>query len=127
MKAVIDALLEISLYSAIVTGALLLFRVLFRKRISPKLQYLAWGVLILRLMLPFTVESGFHVQSLFPATAQSPAIEIKAPPDWCAVGFLGLGLRHGPLCGLDGICKPALPPPHEGRARRNPRACARTI
>lgn len=66
MKATIDALLEISLYSAAITGAILLFRALFKKRVSAHLQYLIWGLLILRLALPVTFESGFHVKSLFP-------------------------------------------------------------
>ncbi len=66
MKAVVNALIEISLYSAAITGAVLVFRALSKKRISPHLQYLVWGLLILRLALPVTFESGFHVESLFP-------------------------------------------------------------
>ncbi len=77
MKAIIDALIEISLYSAAITGAILLFRALFRKRVSPRLNYLVWGLLILRLALPVTVESGFHMESLFP---QAPAAGVQAQP-----------------------------------------------
>ncbi|MEA4970770.1 MAG: M56 family metallopeptidase [Candidatus Pelethousia sp.] len=87
MKTIVDALLETSLYAAVVAGAILLFRLLFRKSISPRLQYLAWLLLILRLLLPVTIESGFHVESLFPqpaieapsAQAAAPAIQAQAP------------------------------------------------
>lgn len=63
-----NTLLEISLYAAVITGAILLFRAAFHKRVSPRLQYLAWMLLILRLLLPVTLDSGFYVESLLPAT-----------------------------------------------------------
>lgn len=78
MKAIVDALLETSLYAAVVAGAILLFRALFHKSISPRLQYLAWLLLILRLLLPVTIESGFHVGSLFPQPAIE-AVSAQAP------------------------------------------------
>ncbi len=69
MKQVLSVLLEISLYSAIITGAVLLFQRLFRKSISARLQFLCWGLLILRLMLPVTFESGLHLDALLPEVA----------------------------------------------------------
>ncbi|MBQ3131884.1 MAG: hypothetical protein IJC24_04160, partial [Clostridia bacterium] len=49
-----------------ITAFLLLFRAAFKKRISPKVQYAMWLLLVLRLLLPVTIESGFHVESLLP-------------------------------------------------------------
>ena len=69
MKEIVSALIEISVYSAVVAGTILLFRSLFRKSISPRLQFFIWMLLILRLMLPVTFESGFHVESLLPEPA----------------------------------------------------------
>ena len=64
MERVLSVLLEVAAYSAIIIGCILLFRLLLRKHISPKLQYLLWLILILRLLLPMTFESGFHLESL---------------------------------------------------------------
>jgi len=58
--------MEISLYSALITVCLFVFRALFKKRISPKLQYGLWMLLVLRLLLPVTIESGFRVADLLP-------------------------------------------------------------
>ena len=49
MKATVDALVQVALYSAAITAGILLFRFIFKNRISPKLQYLMWWLLILRL------------------------------------------------------------------------------
>lgn len=76
MKGIVSALIAISVYSAVIAGAILLFRSLLRKSISPRLQFLIWMLLILRLMLPVTIESGFHVESLFPG----PVWEAAALP-----------------------------------------------
>ena len=70
MERTVDILIEISIYSAVITAFILLFRAAFKKRISPKVQYAMWLLLVLRLMLPVTIESGFHVESLLP---QRPA------------------------------------------------------
>jgi len=66
MERTVDILIEISIYSAVITAFILLFRAAFKKRISPKVQYAMWLLLVLRLILPVTIESGFHVESLLP-------------------------------------------------------------
>lgn len=66
MERTVDILIEISIYSAVITAFILLFRAAFKKRISPKVQYALWLLLVLRLLLPITIESGFHVESLLP-------------------------------------------------------------
>ena len=50
MKATVDALVQVALYSAAITAGILLFRFIFKNRISSKLQYLMWWLLILRLL-----------------------------------------------------------------------------
>ncbi len=52
-----------------ILGAMLL-KAVFKHRMSPWLHYAVWFVLLARLMLPFTVESGFHI---FTAPAQTQA------------------------------------------------------
>lgn len=66
MERTVDILIEISIYSAVITAFILLFRAAFKKRISPKVQYAMWLLLVLRLMLPITIESGFHIESILP-------------------------------------------------------------
>ena len=60
MNAILKVLLEVTIYASAIAGLLLLLRALFKKKISAKLQYMAWLLLIVRLMVPVTVESGFH-------------------------------------------------------------------
>ena len=60
MKATVDALVQVALYSAAITAGILLFRFILKNRISPKLQYLMWWLLILRLLMPVTPDIGLH-------------------------------------------------------------------
>ncbi len=64
MSAVLTILFEVTVYSTVLWGAILLFRAIFQNRISAKLQYLVWLVLIARLLLPVTAETGFHFDFL---------------------------------------------------------------
>ena len=73
MEQILSTLLEISVYATVLILAILLFRSLFYSKISPKLQYLLWSLVILRLMIPVTLESGFHVEPLFPAPVAAAA------------------------------------------------------
>ena len=61
MKATVDALVQVALYSAAITAGILLFRFIFKNRISSKLQYLMWWLLILRLIIPVTPDIGLHL------------------------------------------------------------------
>ena len=56
----IERLAEISVYSAIIFAAVLLFRLLLKKWLSPALKYALWFLVVLRLLVPVTLESGFH-------------------------------------------------------------------
>ena len=84
MKRTVDILIEISIYSAVITAFILLFRAAFKKRISPKVQYAMWLLLVLRLMLPVTIESGFYIENILPerpapVVRQESVFEIEAP------------------------------------------------
>ena len=56
---ILKTLLEITVYSAVLFGAIMLARTLLKKHISPALQYMAWFILIIRLVMPVTISSGF--------------------------------------------------------------------
>jgi len=77
MNAILKVLLEVTVYSSVIAGILLLLRALFKKKISAKLQYMAWLLLIVRLMIPVTVESGVH----FFTIKEKPAIVETVPQE----------------------------------------------
>lgn len=67
--AVMDALLSISLYAAVIFCGIMVFQKLLKNKLSPSLQYGLWFLLVARLLLPVTIESGFHFITL-PAAGQ---------------------------------------------------------
>ena len=79
MKATVDALVQVALYSAAITAGILLFRVIFKNRISPKLQYLMWWLLILRLLMPVTPDIGLHFNLQDMLLKQAHQAELPAP------------------------------------------------
>ncbi|MDD5908940.1 MAG: M56 family metallopeptidase [Clostridiales bacterium] len=79
MKAIVDALVQVTLYSAAVTAGILLFRFIFKNRISSKLQYLMWWLLILRLLMPVTPDIGLHFNLQDTLLKQAHQAELPAP------------------------------------------------
>lgn len=79
MKATVDALVQVALYSAAITAGILLFRFIFKNRISSKLQYLMWWLLILRLLMPVTPDIGFHFNLQDMLLKQAHQAELPAP------------------------------------------------
>ena len=79
MKATVDALVQVALYSAAITAGILLFRFILKNRISPKLQYLMWWLLILRLLLPVTPDIGLHFNLQDMLLKQAHQAELPAP------------------------------------------------
>ena len=79
MKATVDALVQVALYSAAITAGILLFRFIFKNRISPKLQYLMWWLLILRLLMPVTPDIGLHFNLQDMLLKQAHQAELPAP------------------------------------------------
>lgn len=79
MKATVDALVQVALYSAAITAGILLFRFILKNRISPKLQYLMWWLLILRLLMPVTPDIGLHFNLQDMLLKQAHQAELPAP------------------------------------------------
>ncbi len=73
-----QTLLEISAYAAAIFLAILLFRMLFRKSLSPAVKYALWFLLIARLLLPVTLDTGF---SLFSVPVQDTLYAATAPKE----------------------------------------------
>lgn len=71
MANVLNVLLEITIYSLILYGTILLFKTVFHKHISAIMNYALWGILILRLLLPVTIDSGFSFFVIPKASAQA--------------------------------------------------------
>jgi beta-lactamase regulating signal transducer with metallopeptidase domain len=78
MKAV-DMLLEITIYSFVLFAAIMLLKRCFGSRMSPLLHYAVWALLVLRLLMPFTLDSSVHLFVL-PGEKQADAVEEQAPP-----------------------------------------------
>lgn len=70
-KAVLTHLLEIGVYALVIFGAVLAFRRVFHNRTRPALRFGLWLLLLLRLTLPFTVNSAVHLIVI-------PAVETTA-------------------------------------------------
>ena len=84
--AVLNRLIEITVYSAALFGGVLLFRFLFGRWMSPALRYALWFLVVLRLVVPVTLESGFHLIALpvrtpqaEPAASATPVQPLPAP------------------------------------------------
>jgi|GEM_PF-2997110 len=58
---ILNTLIEISIYAIIIFIVLVLFKRICKNKLSPAFHFGLWALLILRLMLPFTVESGFRL------------------------------------------------------------------
>ena len=70
-QTILPRLLEISAYSTALFLIVWLFRTAFQKLLSPQLKYALWFLVVLRLCIPVTLESGLH---LFTLPAQSAPI-----------------------------------------------------
>lgn len=60
-RVILTHLLEIGVYALVIFGAVLAFRRVFHNRTRPALRFGLWLLLLLRLGLPFTVNSGVHL------------------------------------------------------------------
>ena len=61
---ILAVLLSVTVYSAVIYAAILLFRLIFKKQASPRMMYLVWLILILRLLIPVTFDTGFSLITL---------------------------------------------------------------
>ena len=79
-RGILTRLAEIGIFAAVIWAAILLFRAAFRDKASPALRFGLWFLLLLRLTVPVTVASTFHLIVLPPAAPQpAPAVtEVQA-------------------------------------------------
>ena len=81
-QTILNALLQITVYSAAIFLAVLAARAALQKWTSPALRYALWFLVLLRLCIPVTIESGFHPIRLPQATVAAAT----AAPDTVASG-----------------------------------------
>ena len=60
-KVILIHLLEIGVYALVIFGAILAFRRVFHNKTRPALRFWLWFLLLLRLTVPVTVNSGVHL------------------------------------------------------------------
>ena len=77
MMEILSMLAEVSIYAVVIFLAILLFRLCFRKSLAPALRYALWFVLIMRLLIPVTIDGGVHLVTQ-PTAADSPAVTARA-------------------------------------------------
>lgn len=86
-QTILTRLLEILVYSTAIFLIVWLFRSAFAKLLSPQLKYALWFLVVLRLCIPVTFESGLHLFTIDATSA--PAVINTAPavqqPDWDVV------------------------------------------
>ncbi len=78
-KEILMRLLEVTIYSAVLLLAVLLARLLLRRWLSPALKYALWFIVLVRLMVPVTLESSFHLISLPETQAPAAVLQPTAP------------------------------------------------
>lgn len=74
-------LLEITAYSAVLFAAIMLVKTVFKKQLSPSMQYFIWFLLIARLLLPVTLQSGVTLFTIPHQEAQTIAAPASIVPD----------------------------------------------
>lgn len=72
----LNTLFEITIYSAVLFAAVTGFKLAFKNRLSPALHFALWFLVIARLCIPVTIESGFH---LFTVEQEKPLTQQQMP------------------------------------------------
>lgn len=72
----LNTLLEITIYSAVLFAAVTGFKLAFKNKLSPALHFTLWFLVIARLCIPVTIESGFH---LFTVEQEKPLVQQQIP------------------------------------------------
>ena len=75
--SILSILLEITVYSALIFCFVMLFKKVFGKHLSPSLHYFIWLLLVVRLIMPITIDSGFN---LFSIPADSLPVNVYVHP-----------------------------------------------
>lgn len=72
----LNTLFEITIYSAVLFAAVTGFKLAFKNKLSPALHFALWFLVIARLCIPVTIESGFH---LFTVEQEKPRVQQQIP------------------------------------------------
>ena len=75
-RVILTHLLEIGVYALVIFGAVLAFRRVFHNKTRPALWFGLWLLLLLRLTVPFTVNSAIHLIVL-PASQPTEAVAAR--------------------------------------------------
>lgn len=73
MVMILSRLLEITVYSAVLLAAILAVKAVFRNKMSPAMHYIVWFLLIARLCIPVTIDSGLRLVTI-PASDRTQTI-----------------------------------------------------
>lgn len=90
MTVLLNTLLEITGYSGLIFLVILTFKKVCCKHISASLNYVIWMLLIIRLLIPFTIDSNFRLIVIPAETTQ----EVQAKSD------AGLEISHSTQSGV---------------------------
>lgn len=72
----LNTLFEITIYSAVLFAAVTGFKLAFKNKLSSALHFTLWFLVIARLCIPVTIESGFH---LFTVEQEKPLVQQQIP------------------------------------------------
>lgn len=72
----LNTLFEITIYSAVLFAAVTGFKLAFKNKLSPALHFTLWFLVIARLCIPMTIESGFH---LFTVEQEKSLVQQQIP------------------------------------------------
>ena len=90
----INILLEVSVYSSLIFACILLFKRLFKNKLSPHLHYGIWALLLLRLLVPVTLESDFRYFRLPQMEMQQYLVLTDSGPRNQSVAKNGENMEH---------------------------------
>ncbi len=79
-QAAVVGLIEISVYATVIYLLLLLFRRIFGKKMSPALRYALWFLLLIRLTVPVTFQTGLHLIVLKETVKTEPPFFVTVEP-----------------------------------------------
>ena len=119
-RVILTHLLEIGVYALVIFGAVLAFRRVFHNKTRPALRFGLWLLLLLRLTVPFTVNSAIHLivlpasqpteavaarteasaQPIRPATVTNPTAMPTGAPDAAKVPTEEAQAERAPAAGL---------------------------
>ncbi len=89
MTALLNALLEVTVYAAALFGGTLAFKKIFYKHLSASMHYLVWTLLLARLLLPVTINSSVKL-FVIPEKEEAAAAEPQSSGEAAAEPETGI-------------------------------------